>query len=112
MKKFASIILILSISLSLILCAAGCGGSSGGTNFEVEDKNFGNYDEANVVEGMSAFDLVTEAYANFTQDTNFVREEYFTFAAKNGSHFEKYPSHSQDARGQNLLARGNIRHGA
>ena len=84
MKKFASIILILSISVSLIFCAVGCGGSSGGANFEVEDKNFGNYDEANVVEGMSAFDLVTEAYANFAQDTNFVREEYFTFAAQNG----------------------------
>ena len=85
MKKIASLVLILSISLSLILCAVGCKGAGTGNNFDVEDKNFANYDEANVVEGMSAFDLVSEAYANFAQDTNFVREEYFTFAAQNGS---------------------------
>lgn len=84
MKKFASIILIALISVSLILGAVGCKGGSGGTNFDVKDKNFANYDEANVVAGMSAFDLVSEAYANFVQDTDFVREEYFTFAAQDG----------------------------
>ncbi|MDE6614300.1 MAG: hypothetical protein K2K24_02205, partial [Clostridia bacterium] len=85
MKKFASIILIAVIGVSLILGAVGCSGSSGGKNFEVADKNFGNYNESNLVEGMSAFDLVTEAYTNFVQETDYVREEYFTFAAKKGT---------------------------
>ena len=85
MKRFASIMLILAVCLSVAICAVGCGGAGGGSNFVVEDKNFGNYDEKNVVEGMSAYDLVMEAYDNFVKDTNFVREEYFTFTAGGGT---------------------------
>lgn len=85
MKKFVSMILILAVCVSVTVCAVGCsGGGNGGNNFVVADKNFGNYDEKNVVADMSAYDLVMEAYGNFVADTDFVREEYFTFAAGGG----------------------------
>ncbi|MDE7079038.1 MAG: hypothetical protein K2O95_02860 [Clostridia bacterium] len=93
MKKFVSLILILAVCASVAAFTLGCSGAGGGSNFVVEDKNFGNYDEANVVAGMSAYDLVMEAYANFVDDTNFVREEYFTFAAGNGGSLASRNTH-------------------
>ncbi|MDE5616447.1 MAG: hypothetical protein K2I78_01510, partial [Clostridia bacterium] len=83
MKKIVSFISVLAIIIVLALCAAGCNGDDSNL-FEVKDKNFAVYDESTVVEGMSAYDLVMEAYDNFVEDTNFVREEYFTFAAGKG----------------------------
>lgn len=82
MKKFAGVLSVLIVITALVFCSAGCSGN--GNLFEVRDKNFAVYDESTVVEGMSAYDLVMEAYGNFVEDTDFVREEYFTFAAGAG----------------------------
>ncbi len=83
MKKFAILTSVLLIFVLSVFGAAGCSRGSGNL-FDVKDKNFGAYDESTVVEGMSAYDLVMEAYDNFVEDTNFVREEHFTFAAGKG----------------------------
>lgn len=81
MKKVTVIAVIFILALSIALTAVGCGGRS----LNPEDENLGNYKEENLVAGMSAYDLVLEAYANFVEDTNFVREEYFTFSAGKGA---------------------------
>ena len=83
MKKFAILTSVLLIFVLSVFGAASCSRGSGNL-FDVKDKNFGAYDESTVVEGMSAYDLVMEAYDNFVEDTNFVREEHFTFAAGKG----------------------------
>lgn len=81
MKELFSILIILVALVLLAFSAVGCDGNT----LEVEDKNLGNYKEENLVEGMSAYSLYEQAYANFVEDTNFVREEYFAFAAGGGS---------------------------
>lgn len=51
------------------------------TKLEPKDEYLGNHHDLDVAEGMSAYDLVTEAYENWINDTNYVRDEYFAFAA-------------------------------
>lgn len=55
------------------------------TELTAKDENLGNYEGLDVAEGMSAYDLVMEAYNNWITDTNYVREEYFAFAANDGA---------------------------
>lgn len=52
------------------------------TKLEPKDEYLGNHHDLDVAEGMSAYDLVMEAYENWINDTNYVRDEYFAFAAK------------------------------
>lgn len=75
----AAVVAVISLSM---LFAVACGGKF--NELEVADKNLGNYENLDVVEGMSAYDLVMEAYRNWCNDDNYVREEYFSFAANNG----------------------------
>ncbi len=51
------------------------------TKLEPKDEYLGNHHDLDVAEGMSAYDLVMEAYENWINDTNYVRDEYFAFAA-------------------------------
>ena len=68
-------ILLLS---SVIFMAVGC---NDGPNLQASDKNLGNYEGKQAEKGMSAFDLVMEAYDNFVQEQNYTREEYFSFSS-------------------------------
>ena len=80
-RKFLVAAVVAVMSLSLIFAVA-CAGEF--NELEVLDKNLGNHENLDVVEGMSAYDLVMEAYENWCNDTNYVREEYFSFAANDG----------------------------
>lgn len=46
------------------------------------DPNLGTTDEQYLVEGMSAYDLIMEAYANWCADDGYVRRERFAFTAR------------------------------
>lgn len=81
-RKFLVAVVVAVMSLSLIFAVA-CAGEF--NELEVLDKNLGNHENLDVVEGMSAYDLVMEAYENWCNDTNYVREEYFSFAANDGA---------------------------
>lgn len=79
MKKIVYIVLVVLLLSSVALSAMACSG--GNADLEVADKNLGNYEGKNPVEGMSAFDLVMEAYGNFIVEPNYTREEYFAFSS-------------------------------
>lgn len=80
-KKLLAAAVVAVMGLSLIFAVA-CSGEF--NELEVLDKNLGNYENLQAVEGMSAYDLVMEAYENWCNDTNYVRDEYFSFAANDG----------------------------
>lgn len=79
------IFILIVIAVMIAVCCVSliaCNKSDG--VLTASDANLGNYDEANVVEGMSAYDLIMEAYKNWIADENYVREEYFKFSANKG----------------------------
>ncbi len=76
MKKVPVIILVV---LVLTLTVVGASGCVGGIQLKASDENLGNYEGKTPVEGMSAFDLVTESYNNMLVEKNYTREEDFVF---------------------------------
>ncbi|MDE5756898.1 MAG: hypothetical protein K2I23_07395 [Clostridia bacterium] len=78
MKKIicltVAVLLLACIALSAIAC-------DNTTDLKSKDKNLGNYEGKKAVEGMSAFDIVMEAYSNFLKEPNYTRDEYFSFAS-------------------------------
>ncbi|MDE6372464.1 MAG: hypothetical protein K2L61_02860 [Clostridia bacterium] len=86
MKKIICIAIAILLLTSVALSAIGCGG---GVDLQATDKNLGNYEGKTAVNGMSAFDLVMEAYDNFLNEPNYTRDEYFAFTssvAKRNTH--------------------------
>ena len=86
MKKIICLTVALLIVSSIAISAMGC---VGGVDLQVMDKNLGNYEGKKAVAGMSAFDIVMEAYDNFLKEPNYTREEYFAFSssvAKRNTH--------------------------
>ena len=81
MKQFKKIICITLAVLLLTCVAFSAVGCNGGNDLQANDKNLGNYEGKQAESGMSAFDLVMEAYANFLQEPNYTRDEYFSFAS-------------------------------
>lgn len=81
MKKFIAIIAVVVTVFVSLLAMVGCVEA---TNLDIDDPNFAKYDENTVVEG-SAYDLFIESYNNWVKDTNYVRDERFTFQANNGT---------------------------
>ncbi|MDE6275621.1 MAG: hypothetical protein K2M75_03680 [Clostridia bacterium] len=77
-KKIICIALLILLLTCVALSAVGC---NGGTDLQSRDKNLGNYVGKKAENGMSAFDLVMEAYSNFLQEPNFTRDEYFSFSS-------------------------------
>lgn len=80
-KKILSVAVLAVLCFSLALAAA-CGGEY--NQLTAKDENLGNYEGLEVAEGISAYDLVMEAYENWCNDENYVRDEYFSFAANDG----------------------------
>lgn len=78
MKKIICLTVAVLLVASIALAAVGC---NGGVDLQSRDKNLGNYAGKKAVEGMSAFDLVMEAYDNFLKEPNYTREEYFSFSS-------------------------------
>ena len=77
-NKFIIFALLTVLCFSLVFAVA-CGGKY--TELKAKDENLGNYEGLEVAEGLSAYDLVTEAYENWCNDTNYVRDEKFSFSA-------------------------------
>lgn len=82
MRKKLLIIAVLAIMSFSLVFAVACDKEF--TELTAKDENLGNYEGLDVAEGMSAYDLVMEAYNNWITDTNYVRDEYFAFAANDG----------------------------
>ena len=80
MRKRILIFAVLAVMIFSLLFAVACSGKY--TELKPKDENLGNYEGLDVAQGMSAYDLVMEAYGNWINDTNYVREEYFSFAAE------------------------------
>lgn len=80
MKKLIAVFAVMATLLISIVAFAGCVEP---TDLLIDDPNFAKYEENTVVEG-SAYELFLEAYDNWTKDTNYVRDERFTFQANNG----------------------------
>ncbi len=83
MRKRLSVVIILAVCVLSLVFATGC--SNKFTQLKAKDENLGNYEGLEVAEGMSAYDLVMEAYKNWCNDENYVRDEYFSFAANDGA---------------------------
>ncbi|MDE6473926.1 MAG: hypothetical protein K2L70_02400 [Clostridia bacterium] len=86
MKKIICLTVALLLVSIIALSAMGC---SGGVDLQAMDKNLGNYEGKEAVAGMSAFDIVMEAFDNFLKEPNYTREEYFAFSssvAKRNTH--------------------------
>lgn len=82
MRKKILICIVLAVMCISLVFAVACKNEM--TQLKAKDENLGNYDGLAVAEGMSAYDLVMEAYNNWIEDKNYVREEYFAFAANDG----------------------------
>ncbi|MDE6472233.1 MAG: hypothetical protein K2L52_04330 [Clostridia bacterium] len=77
MKKIVWIIIAVLLLTFPISLMAGCSNNDE-MLLQCNDENFGNY-KGKTVEGMSAYDLIMEAYENSHAEQNYTREEYFCF---------------------------------
>lgn len=82
MRKKILVIAVLAVMCLTLIFAVAC--KKDITELKARDENLGNYEGLEVAEGMSAYELVMEAYNNWIVDKNYVREEYFAFAANDG----------------------------
>ncbi|MDE6869151.1 MAG: hypothetical protein K2J75_00315 [Clostridia bacterium] len=86
MKKIICLIVALLLLSTIAFSAVAC---NGGVDLQAMDKNLGNYEGKKPINGMSAFDIVMEAYDNFLKEPNYTRDEYFAFTssvAKRNTH--------------------------
>lgn len=79
MKNKFIVLAVLAIMCFSLVFAVACGDNY--TQLKAKDENLGNYEGLEVAEGLSAYDLVMEAYQNWCNDENYVRDEYFSFSA-------------------------------
>ena len=78
-------LLVTAVAAVLIFtafCFAACGDAP---TIENVDQNLGIVDPDLAVDGMSAYDLVMEAYENWCNDDGYIRREEFAFSAKAAS---------------------------
>lgn len=82
MKKLLTLFVVSVLLITSVFALVGC---SDDTKVAfITDTNFAKYDESTVVEQSGAHDLIVEAYNNWIVDTNYVRDERFSFKAFNG----------------------------
>lgn len=82
MKKLLMILVVSVLLITSIFALVGC---SDDTKVAfITDPNFAKYDESTVAEQSGAHDLIVEAYNNWIVNTNYSREERFSFKAFNG----------------------------
>lgn len=77
MKKIVWIMIVALILLAPISLMAGCANNDD-MLLQCDDEDFGKYN-GKAVEGLSAYDLIMEAYENTCADVNYTKEEYFCF---------------------------------
>ena len=78
-KKIFSFAIVVALLCAFAIGVAACGGSP---TIKVNDEFLGTSDSQYAVDGMSAYDLIMEAYANWCDDDGYVRREQFVFTAK------------------------------
>ncbi len=78
MKRIFCIITLILTLLGTCLCAVACKKEI--KDVAADDEYLGTSDEKYRVEGMSAFDLFTQAHANWLEDDAYFREETLSFS--------------------------------
>lgn len=79
MKKILSAALIFIITVCICVSMMSC--KKKVKDVKPDDEHLGTSDESLKVSGMSAYELFTEAYANWLEDDGYLREETLNFSA-------------------------------
>ena len=78
-KRIFSSAVVIALLCAFAIGVAACGDTP---TIKVNDKFLGTSDSQYAVDGMSAYDLIMEAYANWCDDDGYVRREQFVFTAE------------------------------
>ena len=78
-KRIFSFAIVIAVLCAFAIGVAACGDTP---TIKVNDKFLGTSNSQYAVDGMSAYDLIMEAYANWCDDDGYVRREQFVFTAE------------------------------
>ena len=78
-KRIFSFAIVIALLCAFAIGVAACGDTP---TIKVNDEFLGTSDSQYAVDGMSAYDLIMEAYANWCDDDGYVRREQFVFTAE------------------------------
>lgn len=78
-KRIFSFAVVIALLCAFAIGVAACGDTQ---TIKVNDEFLGTSDPQYAVDGMSAYDLIMEAYANWCDDDGYVRREQFVFTAE------------------------------
>ena len=78
-KRIFSFAIVIALLCAFAIGVAACGDTP---TIKVNDKFLGTSNSQYAVDGMSAYDLIMEAYANWCDDDGYVRREQFVFTAE------------------------------
>ena len=77
-KRIFSFAVVIALLCAVAIGVAACGDTP---TIKVNDEFLGTSDSQYAVDGMSAYDLIMEAYSNWCDDDGYVRREQFVFTA-------------------------------
>lgn len=78
-KRIFSFAVVIALLCAFAIGVAACGDTQ---TIKVNDEFLGTSDSQYAVDGMSAYDLIMGAYANWCDDDGYVRREQFVFTAE------------------------------
>ena len=78
-KRIFSFAIVIALLCAFAIGVAACGDTP---TINVNDKFLGTSDSQYAVDGMSAYELIMEAYSNWCDDDGYVRREQFVFTAE------------------------------
>lgn len=78
-KRIFSSAVVIALLCAFAIGVAACGDTP---TIKVNDEFLGTSDSQYAVDGMSAYDLIMEAYRNWCDDDGYVRREQFVFTAE------------------------------
>ena len=107
-KRIFSFAIVVALLCAFAIGVAACGGSP---TIKVNDEFLGTSDSQYAVDGMSAYDLIMEAYANWCDDDGYVRREQFVFTAEICDRRDaQHRSFAQGGRAAYLFSGSDPRH--
>ena len=78
-KRIFSSVIVIALVCAFAIGVAACGDTP---TIKVNDEFLGTSDPEYAVDGMSAYELIMEAYSNWCDDDGYVRREQFVFTAE------------------------------
>ena len=78
-KRIFSSVIVIALLCAFAIGVAACGDTP---TIKVNDEFLGTSDPEYAVDGMSAYELIMEAYSNWCDDDGYVRREQFVFTAE------------------------------